>query len=187
MKHLTLFEDFSSDDYFKLYHATDSEFFTQLDFNKSDKIRFHNPLGNGLYLSPDKENIQKHFGKNLYVYYLPKSSNIKFVSKENFKNDYYNVLRKVLKKIGKKYEDLPEYQKRNIENNYKFQNAAIIMLNRLTRYLAEIFGIDADKMADIIENIMNKENSKYDAIWYDYGEVLIPTEKFKSQYFKNNI
>jgi hypothetical protein len=175
----------SNNDYHILYHGTDSEFFTKLDFDKAKKgERYNNPLGDGLYLTPNRKDALKFFGKNVYIYYLPKSSNIKKVTKENWEDDYNEIVLETIKKLGHSYDDLDRLSKNHIYSIYKWQSAQIKMLNRLTFLLSEIYEVDKHKVADVIEGIMNSRNRNYDAIWYDYGEVLIPTSKFNPNYFK---
>lgn len=176
----------SGSDYYTLYHGTDSDFFTDLDFDKAAKgDRYNNPLGDGIYLTPFKEDAKKFFGKNVYVYHLPKSSNIKKVTKENWENDFKEIVSETIKRLGFNYEDLDQLRKNQINSIYKFQPTQILMLNRLTFLLESLYKIDKYDVADIIEEVMNERNEPYDAIWYDYGEVLIPTSKFNSSYFSN--
>lgn len=175
----------NNNDYHILYHGTDSDFFDKLDFDKAKKgERYNNPLGDGLYLTPYKKDALKFFGKNVYIYHLPKSSNIKYVTKENWENDYNEIVLETINKMGFNYDDLDKLRKNHIASIYKWQPTQIKMLNRLTFLLSEIYKVDKHQIADIIEDVMNKKNKEYDAVWYDYGEVLIPTSKFNPNYFK---
>ena len=176
----------SESEYYTLYHGTDSEFFNKLDFDKALKgERYNNPLGDGLYLTPYKEDAKKFFGKNVYVYHLPKSSNIKQVTKKNWENDFNEIVIETIKRLGFNYDELDQLRKNHINSIYKWQPTQIVMLNRLSFLLAEIYKIDEYDVVDVIEDVMNDLNEPYDAIWYDYGEILIPTSKFNSEYFTN--
>jgi len=170
--------------FYVLYHGTDSDFFTELNFDESSKgERFNNPLGDALYLTPYKEDAEEFFGKNVYVYYLPKNANIKHATKENWENDFNEIVSEVFIAMGKDYDKLDRMSQNRIKMLYR-EPTQIKILNELTFLLSNLLKIDVHEVADIIESVMNKRNEQYDAIWYDYGEVLIPPSKFNSKLFK---
>ena len=181
-------EQKNTKDYYVLYHATDSDFFDTINYDNAKKgDRYFNPLGNGLYFSTN-ENFIKKFGKNTYYYLLPKSAKIKKITYKTWTESVYNsILKKVLKKYNIDYwKDTTLDQK--VELNRLANNPPITSLNELSYLLSASYNLS--NVQETIENVVDKINRPYDAIWYketDYyqqaDEILIPTSSFKKELF----
>jgi hypothetical protein len=182
-------------EHYTLYHATDSDYFEAPDVTKAKKgSRYFNPLGLGLYCSTNKEFVRK-FGKNIFIYLLPKNSKIKFVTRSNWLREYGGILTKIFRKLHMSYwNDTTIEQK--VELNKLGNNAPITSLNELADYLDVILPLDTAgvNIYEIIEEINTQRNSNYDAVWYrttDYyqkaDEVIVPFNRFKSENFIREI
>lgn len=187
MKYLKLFESYDKN-YYILYHGTDSDFFDTIEPTKAKKGEdnlYHNPLGDGIYLSDDIDFV-KNFGENIFKYYLPKDSNIKFYTKENYEDTFLTIVEKTIDKLGFDLEELDQMTINHIMALYKWQPTQIKMLVRLAKILSDKFKIDLDIVGDTMTKISTELNSQYDAVWFDYGEIIIPFDKFDFKQFRNN-
>jgi hypothetical protein len=184
-------EEINTKDYHILYHSTDSDFFNTIDYDNAKKgDRYFNPLGNGLYFSTNKQ-FSKTFGKNTFYYLLPKSAKIKKITYKTWtESNYHNILKLVLKKYNIDYlKDTTIQQK--VELMRLANDAPISSLTQLEVVLSSSdLGYNLSNVHETIENVVDKINSKYDAIWYkdtDYyqkaDEILIPTLSFKKEFF----
>jgi len=177
--------------YYILYHSTDSDFFNTIQYDNAKKgERYFNPLGNGLYFSTNKE-FSKTFGKNIYYYLLPKNAKIKKITFKSWtESNFQAILKAVLKRYNIDYwEDVNTQQKLEL---YKLsRDTPISSLNELEELLSSSdLGYNLPNVQKTIESVVDKINSKYDAIWYketDYydkaDEILIPTLSFKKELF----
>ncbi len=175
-------------DYYILYHSTDSDFFEVLSYENATKgERFFNPLGNGLYCSSHQD-FTKRFGKNTYYYLLPKKSKIKKITFKSWtESNYLNIVKSILRKYKIDYwNDIDINMK--LEINTLGKNPPIVSLNELS-YLLES-DLNLENVKDVMESVVDKINQKYDAIWYkdsdhytDADEIVIPTNSFNSQLF----
>jgi len=177
--------------YLILYHSTDSDFFNTIDADNAKKgERFFNPLGNGLYFSTNPF-FSKQFGKNTYKYLLPKTAKIKKITHKSWtESNYQAIVKSVLRQYKIDYwKDLNPGQM--VELMRLGNNTPITSLNELEYVLsAPDLGYNLDNVQETIEKVVDKINSKYDAIWYkdtDYytnaDEILIPKSKFNPKMF----
>lgn len=194
------FENFISEkiktddkDYYVLYHSTDSPFFKTLNFESAQKGKenlYFNPLGNGLYCSSNEE-FSRGFGKYTYYYLLPKNSKIKKVTRTSWSSTYMDIVKRTLKRFGIDYwKDVHVGDK--VELNKLGNDTPINSLNEFEEWVKMIY--DFENIQDVIEEIVDKKNSKYDAVWYyntDYyqnaDEIVIPINKFNPKYFHKNL
>jgi len=184
-------EQINTKEYYVLYHSTDSDFFNTIEYDNAKKgDRYFNPLGNGLYFSTN-EQFSKTFGKNTFYYLLPKTAKIKKITHKTWtESNYQNILKLVLKNYNIDYwKDTTIQQK--VELMRLANYTPISSLNELQEVLySPDLGYNLLNVQETIENVVDKINSKYDAIWYkdtDYyqkaDEILIPTLSFKKELF----
>jgi hypothetical protein len=187
-------EQINTKDYYILYHSTDSDFFKTIEYGNAKKgDRYFNPLGNGLYFSTNKA-FSQTFGKNTYYYALPKNSKIKKITPKSWReSNYENILKLVLKEYGINYRDEKQISFSQFFDLLRLRNnAPIESLNSLEFILSRDFKLN--NVQENIEKVVDKINSKYDAIWYkdtDYyqkaDEILIPTLSFKKELFMKEL
>ena len=181
-------EEFNLKNYNILYHSTDSDFFNTINYDNAKKgERFFNPLGNGMYFSTNK-NFTRKFGKNTYYYLLPKNAKVKKITFKSWtESNYQNILKLVLKRYKIDYwNDLDSGQK--VQLMRLANDAPISSLNELQYVLTHDYNLP--NVQETIEDIVDKINAKYDAVWYkdtDYyeeaDEILIPKLSFKKELF----
>lgn len=133
-------------------------------------------------------NFSKTFGKNTYYYLLPKNSKIKKITFRSWREtNFLHIVKLVLKKYNIDYwNDTNHIQK--VELNNLSNDTPISSLNSLEFLLREEYNLN--NVQETIENVVDKINSKYDAIWYkdtDYyqkaDEILIPEKSFRKDLF----
>ena len=183
-----------SKDYYILYHSTDSDFFETLNTNMAKKgDRYFNPLGNGLYCSSNLE-FSRTYGRNTYYYLLPKNSKIKKVTYKSWsESTYENILKLILKQYNIDYRNKKQVSFSQFYDLMRLRNdTPIESLNSLEEVLRIYFKLD--NIQDTMEKVVDKINSRYDAIWYketdfylDADEILIPANSFKKDLFKKVI
>jgi hypothetical protein len=171
---IRLFEEFENKNSYILYHSTNSDFFKEPEENRDG--RYYNPLGTGIYCSSIKS-YSKRFGKNTYVYLLPKNSKILFINKNNWEEIVQTWIN--LKIIYQSSGDPP-----------------IGILNNFTYFLYREFnnGYKESEVQDLMEEVSDEFNSEYDAIWYSKDlyngkedEIVIPFNKFRPEYFHEKL
>jgi hypothetical protein len=191
---ITLFEEFENKkDSYTLYHSTNSEFFKEPESDRDE--RHYNPLGQGLYFSSIKS-YSKKFGKNTFVYSLPKNSNILFINKSNYKLHLTNIIKDLLLGLDLVWNDVIGLWNLVSDCYINKGDPPIGYLNGFTRFLYRevVNGYKEIELQDLMEVVVDDINSQYDAIWYEKDlyrgkedEIIIPFNKFKSEFFQNKL
>ncbi len=154
------------------YHASDSKSIKGYNPKKAEKgEQYFNPLGNGLYLSTNREFV-KMFGANIFEYVIPKYFIKKVIHYNNFQTLYHSVIKKTLSVFKIKYDvDTLGYDN-IIEINRLGNNEPITAFNEAEEYIHYIllpeFNINTkpNQVKDIMQSIVDKINSKYDVVFY---------------------
>ena len=187
---IKIFEEFQNKNSYTLYHSTNSDFFKKPE-DRHD--RYYNPLGTGIYFSSIKS-YSKKFGKNTYVYLLPKNSDILFINKSNCGEHIQDIIHELLRGLELDWDEVVVVWNFDRDEYINRGDPPIGILNGFTRFIYMKFngGYKEIEIQDLMEMVVNGFNDRYDAVWYQkdlyngykQDEIIIPFKKFKSEYFQ---